>query len=86
LDSIHLGLAVRLSPERRPGFDLSLGLELPLNASSSGFFLGIQFLRHWPHDAFHLGHDRPVSWAFLSLGLRGICSVHLVDLQDQILR
>jgi hypothetical protein len=86
LDSLHLGLAARLGPERRPGLDLSLGLEIPLSASYAGFFLGARLLRHWPHDAFHLGHGRPESLAFLSLGLRGVWGAHLVDLRDQVLR
>jgi hypothetical protein len=86
LDSLYLGLAARLGPEREPGLDLTLGLEIPLSRSFRGVYLGARLLRHWPHEAFALGQGRPETLALLTLGLRTTWTTHLADARDGVLR
>ena len=84
LDSIHLGMAARLGP-RRPGLDLSAGLELPLPRSFQGFFLGLQGLWSLPHAA-QIGPHGSEGLALLTLGFRGVVDTHVVDSRDRVYR
>ena len=84
LDSIHLGMAARLGP-RRPGLDLSAGLELPLPRSFQGFFLGLQGLWSLPHAA-QIGPHGSEGLALLTLGFRGVVDAHVVDSRDRVYR
>ena len=85
LDSLHLGMAARLGGDQRPGLDLSAGVELPLNRSFSGVFLGLTGLWRLPHDAL-AGPGQSEGQALLTIGVRGVFAAHAVDARDRVMR
>ncbi len=84
IDSFHLGMAARLSSDR-PGLDLTTGFELPLSASFSGFYVGVQGLWSLPHRAL-LGPGGSEGQALFTIGYRGVVGVHIVDANDRVYR
>jgi hypothetical protein len=86
LDSLFLGVGARFQPGRSPGFELSTGVEVPLQGRFDGAFLGLRVHHTLTAERLAGAPGRGETLAFLSFGFRLMSTSHLVDVGDQLAR